>query len=233
MNSSGALVGTRRQKLLARDPARVEPLGPQGYKLAMSAPLQPDRAAARAAVVSLLSALGLSPTVDHELLRTPELVATMYADELLDGYRLDPAEILRETEIASSADLVVLAGVRYVSVCPHHLLPCSGWATVGYLPGGRIVGLGALVRLVHALAHRLVLQESLGAQIATALVQHLGARAAGVHLRARHQCLAMRGERRANAALTTVAWAGQWTESERTVFVNAVPTRMRTRRSNA
>lgn len=81
-------------------------------------------------------------------------------------------------------------------MCPHHLLPSLGRARVGYLPGGRIVGIGLIVRLVEAFAHRMVLQEALGQQVADALVTHLGARAAGVVLDARHRS---RGPRRATA----------------------------------
>ena len=86
------------------------------------------------------------------------------------------------------------------------------------------MGLGDIVQLVEALAHRLVLQETLGAQIADALVAHLGARAAGVVLVARHACLSLRGERQGDAAVVTQSFAGAWRDdaTARAEFLLAV-----------
>ena len=39
------------------------------------------------------------------------------------------------------AELVVARGIPFRTVCEHHLLPFSGLAHVGYLPGERIIGL--------------------------------------------------------------------------------------------
>nr|MBK7070654.1 GTP cyclohydrolase I [Deltaproteobacteria bacterium] len=81
-----------------------------------------------------------------------------------------PAAVLAEALPSTERCMVVLAHVSYASMCPHHLLPSAGRATLGYLPGGRIVGLGALVQLLECFAHRLVLQETLGRQVAEALM---------------------------------------------------------------
>lgn len=186
-------------------------------------PDDPTDEAARA-VRAFLHALSLPVDDDPELRDTPARVARAFADELLDGYRRDPAAALAGALPSASRDLVALRGIRYVSVCPHHLLPAEGVAAVGYLPGGRIVGLGDIVQLVEALAHRLVLQETLGAQIADALVAHLGARAAGVVLVARHACLSLRGERQGDAAVVTQSFAGAWRDdaTARAEFLLAV-----------
>lgn len=183
----------------------------------------PTDEAARA-VRAFLQALSLPVDDDPELRDTPARVARAFADELLDGYRRDPAQALAGALPSASRDLVALRGIRYVSVCPHHLLPAEGVAAVGYLPGGRIVGLGDIVQLVEALAHRLVLQETLGAQVADALVAHLGARAAGVVLVARHACLSLRGERQGDAAVVTQSFAGAWRDdaTARAEFLLAV-----------
>jgi GTP cyclohydrolase I len=77
---------------------------------------------------------------------------------------------------------------------------------------------------LESLAHRLVLQESLGDALAGALVEHLGARAAGVVLEARHGCLSQRGERQTGARVVTHAFAGRWTlyPEERAEFLGAL-----------
>ncbi len=166
------------------------------------------------------------PLDDPELAGTPERAARAYRDELLDGYQGSVQAVLSESLPTRDSGLVVVTRIPYASLCPHHFLPSSGYADVGYLPGGRVVGLGVLVRLVNTLAHRLILQESLGMELADALVTHLGARASGVVLRARHGCLADRGERASDARVVTQSYAGQWSQDPvaRAEFLHAVPT---------
>jgi GTP cyclohydrolase I len=87
-------------------------------------------------------------------------------------------------------------------------LPARGTATVLYLPGARLAGLGTLSRLVDAYAHRLTFQETITASVARALVQHLGARGAACRLALVHGCLASRGERQDQGVVETIAFAG-------------------------
>jgi GTP cyclohydrolase I len=175
-------------------------------------PLRPrdPRADAAAAVERFLDALALPPAVrrSEDLRGTPARVVEAWAEDLVDGYRRDPAEILAETMPASGRDLVAVTGIDFHSVCPHHLLPSRGTASVAYVPGGRVVGFGQIVKLVDCLAHRLVLQEDLARQIAEALVAHLGARGAACALEAEQLCLTVRGARRARARAHAQAFAG-------------------------
>jgi GTP cyclohydrolase I len=187
----------------------------------------PDLDAAARAIADRLRALDAPLDRDPELRETPERAARMFADELLDGYRGDPVAVLSDGIAASDPGLVVLTGVRYVSMCPHHLMPSMGRAAIAYLPGGRVVGLGTLVRLLEVYAHRFILQETLGQHVADALVTHLGARGAAVHLRARHRCLSARGEKQSTAAVVTLAYAGTMPETDRAAFVSAVTKRAR------
>jgi GTP cyclohydrolase IA len=165
-------------------------------------------------VVGFLDALGLPPGVrrDADLDKTPERVAEAWANDLLDGYRHDPAKILGEAMPSSGRGLVAVTGIDYHSVCPHHLLPSRGLAHVAYVPGGRVVGFGQLARLVDALAHRLVLEEDLARQVAEALMVHAGARGAACVLEAEQMCLSVRGERRPQARAHAQFFAGVMAE---------------------
>ena len=49
-------------------------------------------------------------------------------------------------------ELVLARSIPFRTVCEHHLLPFSGLAHVGYLPGERIIGLSKLARLVEHFA---------------------------------------------------------------------------------
>jgi GTP cyclohydrolase I len=162
-----------------------------------------QQAAARAAsaVARFLEALGIPPEVlsSSDVAATPQRVAEAWLDDLVDGYRRDPAEILRETMNRRGRDLVAVTGIDFNAVCPHHLLPYRGIAHVAYVPDGRVVGFGQIARLVDCFAHRLVIEEDLARQVAEALVTYLGARGAACVLDAEQLCLTVRGERRREA----------------------------------
>lgn len=171
----------------------------------------PDLDRASRAVEDLLDALGTPVDSDPELAGTGRRVAEAFANELLVGYSMDPAEILTEATSSTTSGLVVVTGVATTTMCPHHLLPASGVVHVGYLPGERVVGLGSLARLVECYARRLILQEDLGQRIADALVEHLGARGAGVIVDLAPSCMTARGVRQAGARAVTWAFAGSMT----------------------
>ncbi len=177
----------------------------------MARPKGANLAAMRASVADFLTAAGLDPR-SRALRDTPSLVAKAWHDDFLDGYRVDPSEVLRERMPVNGRHptMVLLDRIDYVSVCPHHLLPSRGVARVAYVPGRWIVGLGQLSRLVDAFAHRLVLQEDLGEAVADALMRELGARGAACALEAEHACLRLRGEKVPRAVTYTEALRGSF-----------------------
>lgn len=192
-------------------------------RCAVSESLPVDLSAARAAIAAFLRALGAPVDSDPELRETPERVADMFARELLDGYRVDIPALLRDGVVTREPGLVLLTDVRFTFVCPHHLLPSTAKAHIGYLPGPRVVGLGTIVKLAESLAHRLVLQETLGQQIADALCEHLQARGAAVLIHGTHACLSARGQAQRDAAVITSAFAGLMREeAEREAFFRAL-----------
>jgi GTP cyclohydrolase I len=170
-----------------------------------------DKPEAKKAIVAFLRALGRDAETDPELAGTPERVVEAWANDLVEGYDVDvPGLLLAESSPAPSepVGLVSLGGLSVSTMCPHHLLPARGTATVLYLPGARLAGLGTLSRLVDAYAHRLTFQETITASVAHALVEHLGARGAACRLSLVHGCLASRGERQDQAVVETIAFAG-------------------------
>ena len=167
-----------------------------------------DVAGMERAIRDWLVACGLDPA-HADLAATPARVARVWSAEFLDGYGADPAEILGELVLGEAdPDVVVVAGLRFHAMCPHHLFPYRGLAHVAYLPAGKLVGFGRLGKLVECFAHRLTLQERITHQIAEALMQHLGARGAGVVLEAEQLCLALPGDKHDSSAVTTSAFLG-------------------------
>lgn len=176
---------------------------------------QLDLERAKRGIEEFLRGLGYDPNVDSELANTSSRVVDAWTRDLLAGEAIDVPTVLREhSSPAGSGEkgIVVLRNLSTVAVCPHHLMPAIGTATVLYVPGQRIAGLGAIARVVDAFARRLVLQEVIGEQVARALVEHLGARGAVCRMSMLHTCLAARGERKHDARIDTVALWGTVTQ---------------------
>jgi GTP cyclohydrolase I len=103
---------------------------------------------------------------------------------------------------------VIAAEIPFISVCPHHLLPLMGQATVAFLPAGRVPGFGRIAQLIDVLAHRLILQEDLTQSIADHLAKGLEAKAVVVVLEAQHTCVAVTDPARQNVRFKTRAAVG-------------------------
>lgn len=175
--------------------------------------MQPDRVAVARAVEALLRALGHDPEREPHLRGTGARVADLWVDELLAGERVSIGALFAGAmECPPDAPLVVVERLATHVVCPHHLTVAQGFATVAYLPGGRVAGLGAIASLVDACANRLALQEDVGRDVARALVEHLGARGAACRLELRHGCLELQGPKKRGARVVTLATAGAFAD---------------------
>jgi GTP cyclohydrolase I len=159
------------------------------------------------AVRTLLRHVGEDPDRDG-LKDTPGRVLRSLV-ELTAGYHDDPAKILGTVFEDTYDEIVVVRGIPFTSLCEHHLLPFSGEADVGYLPGSKgIVGLSKIARLVDCYSRRLQVQERLTRQVADALATHLAAPGVGVVVRAVHTCMSCRGVRKPGVTMVTSAMLG-------------------------
>jgi GTP cyclohydrolase I len=184
--------------------SRVAPITPPSYDDVPAF----DQVRAEAAVRELLIAVGEDP--DREGLHdTPARVARAYA-ELLVGMRQRPEDVLTTTFEAGHEELVLVRDIELWSMCEHHLVPFTGVAHIGYIPGhdGRITGLSKLARLVDVYSRRPQVQERLTTQIADSLTHVLGAQGVIVVIEAEHLCMTMRGVRKPGAKTITSAIRG-------------------------
>ena len=171
-----------------------------------------NRALAQRAVSDLLRSLGHDPDHEPELLQTPALVVETLERDWLCGYAVDIRGLFAgaSSNTLQNSAVVVVSQISLGSLCPHHLLPAEGTATVAYLPGQILLGLGTLARLVDAYARRLTLQEQIGQNVVSALMQHGGAKAAYCRLELRHACLRLRGPRQGDTIVATTHSAGEF-----------------------
>jgi len=76
--------------------------------------------------------------------------------------------------VAGYDEMVLLADIRFVSHCEHHMAPIVGLAHIGYLPRNRVVGISKLARIVKVYARRMQIQERITAEIANTLDRCFG-----------------------------------------------------------
>ncbi len=175
-----------------------------------------DRTAAANAIDSFLRALGRNPDTEPDLIGTAARVADAYADELCAGYAVDTRALLTANAIASapgSSNLVVVRDIAVTTMCPHHLLPARGTATVAMLTRSHLIGLGTIASLVAAHARRLTLQEHLGEAVVSDLEHVLQPAWVGCRLILSHDCMVARGERAIGTRVETVALRGASTDA--------------------
>ena len=155
----------------------------------------------------MLTAFGEDPKREG-LLRTPARVARMYA-ELLEGYRLDPYDLLNDALFEVDYDaMVVVRDIEFYSLCEHHLLPFIGRAHVAYLPKGRVIGLSKIPRIVDMFARRLQVQERMTRQVAEFINEVLNPMGVAVVVEGLHLCATMRGVKKHDARMTTSTMLG-------------------------
>ena len=162
-----------------------------------------DLRAAEEAVGDLLRALGQDPASEH-LVDTPRRVAAAYAE------MLTPREFSLTTFPNDEGydELVIARDIPLHSLCQHHLLPFTGVAHVGYLPGERILGLSKLARVVEMFARGLQVQERLTKQVADWLQDQLHPKGVGVVIEAEHLCMSLRGVQARGCRTVTSALHG-------------------------
>ena len=137
---------------------------------------------------------GLGEDVSREgLLGTPERVERSLR-HLTSGYCQEVGVVVNGALFESEgAELVVVKGIEFYSLCEHHMLPFFGQVHLAYIPNETILGLSKFARLVDIFARRLQVQERLTAQLADALEEVLAPAGVAVVSEASHLCMMMRG----------------------------------------
>jgi GTP cyclohydrolase I len=164
-----------------------------------------DLPAAETAAADFLTALGLD--VDG----TAGRMARAYAE------LLTPREFTLTTFPNDEGydEMVIARSIPFTSVCEHHLLPFTGTATVGYLPGARILGLSKLARVVELFARRAQVQERMTSQVAAWLDEQLAPRGVGILVEAEHACMTLRGAAARGSTTSTSALRGALRDDQR------------------
>jgi GTP cyclohydrolase IA len=172
-----------------------------------------DLDAAAEAIDAFLRALGHGHERDPSLVGTGARVATMFADELLAGYAVDVDTLLSQSVFSGRSDLVVVRDIPVVTICPHHLMPSAGEATLAFAPRDHLLGIGTVARAIDAYARRLSLQEQIGQRTVAAFQKHLAPWWVACRISLSHACMTTRRDGAKGARVETLAVAGDFDEA--------------------
>ncbi|MBR5709937.1 MAG: GTP cyclohydrolase I FolE [Thermoguttaceae bacterium] len=165
-----------------------------------------DKPRIEKAVREILLAIGENP--DREgLLETPARVARMY-EEIFSGLEQDPAIHLKKFFTEEYNEVVLVKDISFNSMCEHHLMPFFGKVHIGYIPGGKVIGLSKMARVVETIARRPQIQERMTESIAKLMVEELHVKGVAVIVEAVHTCMTMRGIKKPGSKCVTSALKG-------------------------
>ena len=166
-------------------------------------------------------------TTREGLDKTPERVAKAL-QFLLQGYEMDPVEILKSAMFKEDyRQMVIVKDIEIYSMCEHHLLPFFGKAHVAYIPNGTITGLSKIARVVDVFARRLQVQERLTLQIKECIQDTLKPLGVAVVIEAQHLCMQMRGIQKQHSITTTSDFTGAFEKvATREEFIKLISSKL-------
>ena len=93
---------------------------------------------------SFLNALGYDYLADRQTIDTPRRVAKSFLKDLIIGSVTEEPSMTAFPNDDKYDGIVIQTGIPVVSLCAHHNLPFTGYATVAYVPGENVIGLSKL-----------------------------------------------------------------------------------------
>lgn len=151
--------------------------------------------------------MGMNPEDEH-FADTPRRFVK-YMEEFLQPFN---AEETLKTGFGSPKEyhgMVVQTNIPFRGLCAHHLAPYLGTASIGYVPGERVIGLSKLGRLVKGIGlMRPSIQEQQTDEIADTLWDVLRPKGVIVVIQAEHTCMAARGLAAPNVPTITSSLRG-------------------------
>jgi GTP cyclohydrolase I len=142
---------------------------------------------------NFLNAVGFDYKADRQTIDTPMRVSKAWLKDLIVGSVTNEPNITTFPNEENYDGLVVQGGIPVTSMCAHHNLAFTGYATVAYLPGEQVVGLSKLNRIVEWFSRRPQMQESLTQQIHDYIANKLNCGSVAVSIACKHTCCSHRG----------------------------------------
>jgi GTP cyclohydrolase I len=153
--------------------------------------------AAATKLAELFDVLRIDHRNDPNTCHTPDRVARMFVDEIMQGRFCSPPVLTDFDNVAGFDGLIVTGPIEVRSTCAHHLMPICGEAFIGVLPtaDSKIIGLSKYDRIVDYFASRPQIQEELVKQIGQYIMDKTAPLGVAVRISAVHMCKTHRGVR--------------------------------------
>lgn len=179
-------------------------------------------------VEEICQALLIEMSSDYKregLVNTPHRMVK-YFKEMLSGEKKTNQQIAEENDVTftvSNDDMVIEKDIEIFSTCEHHLaLIYDARVTIAYIPKmdekthtAKVIGLSKMARIANECAHRLTLQEKIGADILECLKIILGTEDIAVRIQAKHGCMTARGIKNSTAFTVTKTTSGAFRTNPR------------------
>lgn len=150
--------------------------------------------------------------IDKEVFEnTPQRIEDFYK-EFFSGMSINPYDFLKNSFQVPNNDLIIEKNIDFYSMCEHHFLPFFGKIAVAYIPNGKIVGFGDIVKVIEAYAKRPQLQERMTEQIAQTIFEGLDCKGVYILVEAEHTCMTMRGVKKPGTKIVTTGIRGIFEE---------------------
>ena len=165
------------------------------------------------AYANFLTAVGFDYTADRQTEDTPRRVAKAWLKDLIVGSVTNEPNITTFPNDEGYDGLVIQSGIPITSMCAHHNLAFTGFATVAYVPGEMVIGLSKLNRIVEWFARRPQMQESLTQQIHDYIATKMDCKSVAVSIACKHTCCSHRGIKPASV-MSTNKFSGVFMERD-------------------
>ena len=179
---------------------------------------------ATAAYAQFLTAVGFDYKADRQTEDTPKRVAKAWLKDLIIGSVSNEPNMTVFPNDEGYDGLVIQSGIPIVSMCAHHNLAFTGYATVAYVPAENVIGLSKLNRIVEWFSRRPQMQESLTTQIHDYIADKMECSNVAVSIACKHTCCSHRGIKHPSV-MTTNKFSGLFMEKDNLIreeFLHAI-----------
>jgi len=175
---------------------------------------------------NFLKAVGFDFKADKQTEDTPRRVAKAWLKDLIIGSVSNEPNITTFPNDENYTGLVIQSGIPITSMCAHHNLAFTGFATVAYIPGEKVIGLSKLNRIVEWFSRRPQMQESLTQQVHDYIASKMECESVAVSVACKHTCCSHRGIKHPST-MTTNKFSGVFMEPNNLIreeFLHAIST---------
>lgn len=175
---------------------------------------------------NFLKSLGFDYEKDRQTVDTPKRVAKAWLKDLIIGSITEEPDITVFPNEDNYDGVIIQTGIPVVSMCAHHNLPFTGYASVAYVPNNeKVIGLSKLNRIVDWFSRRPQMQESLTQQIHKFLSDKMNCKSVAVSIASKHMCCSNRGIKHPTSTMTTNKFSGVFMEPNNMIreeFLHAI-----------